>query len=314
MILEPDFEKIILNKCNWSEKQLNFFGTLIYNVENKGYEMEYEKLSNLINTENFIEKDLFVVSKEKNNYILNKEQLNKFLENGKLSEQKYFVAKNEMENYIKEIGFMKTPWLANENKKFKNLSIKDFISKDWLNDLKNNKNEFIVLEKQEFNQLGYVFKKNNGDFLIEPIVFDWIRGNLHDGKFKLDEMIEFVSKRDDVSFLIQENYNSSFELIKCPLKGDEKNMGKIIFDITHHLEDGESLPEENETATIIYYPNHDNQTLIKEIINLGVGDNYVDKNKKIFSVHENLLLNLFNCEQFLKNPIIENLIKRKFKN
>lgn len=34
MILQDNFESVILNKCNWSEKQTEFYGTLIYNITN----------------------------------------------------------------------------------------------------------------------------------------------------------------------------------------------------------------------------------------------------------------------------------------
>lgn len=34
MSLQDNFESVILEKCNWSEKQTEFFGTLIYNITN----------------------------------------------------------------------------------------------------------------------------------------------------------------------------------------------------------------------------------------------------------------------------------------
>lgn len=34
MDLQDNFESVILAKCNWSEKQNEFFGTLIYNITN----------------------------------------------------------------------------------------------------------------------------------------------------------------------------------------------------------------------------------------------------------------------------------------
>lgn len=38
MILQENFESIILHKTGWSEKQSEFYGTLIYNVVNKNKE------------------------------------------------------------------------------------------------------------------------------------------------------------------------------------------------------------------------------------------------------------------------------------
>jgi hypothetical protein len=179
---------------------------------------------------------------------------------------------------------------------------------------------YTLVQKIENSESIYVFKTLDGILHSEPfLLFSHIRSQLDDANFFLDDFVEELSHRNDVAFLTYSgrfnHYNGKqATVLFTPLHGDEENIGGIIHDIEHHLEEGEEKPEEQETIYLIYYPKKEE---IESLVNwdLHVDRNSFDyKKKQIFFVERHIVRNILGGEKFLKHPYIEEpVIVRKFK-
>ena len=89
----------------------------------------------------------------------------------------------------------------------------------------------------------------------------------------------------------------------------------MIHDIEHHLEEGDEYPvDETESVSVIYFPDHKNVELIKELVDLSRNSEKLDRKNKIFKVQEHVMVNILEGKKFLKIPENKEVNKRKFKN
>lgn len=192
----------------------------------------------------------------------------------------------------------------------------DSLSQDYFNDA--NKEGYKFIQSVANTHHKHIYKTGDGKIYMEPIVLDSGYSNINDTTYFLDDFVEHLSKRDDIAFL---TYLGRWDkhkptLLKCPLKGDEKDIGGVIYDIEHHLEEGESQPSEKETITVVYYPKQDD---IKKI--LAWNDDIDGRKKenlkrKMYFLDVYITKDLLGGQQFVQNPpeLEEvDLPKRKFK-
>ena len=66
--------------------------------------------------------------------------------------------------------------------------------------------------------------------------------------------------------------------------------------------------------SVIYYPDHKNVELIKELVDLSRNSEKLDRKNKIFNVQEHVMINILEGKKFLKVPENKEVNKRKFKN
>jgi hypothetical protein len=155
--------------------------------------------------------------------------------------------------------------------------------------------------------LLHVWQTAQGVYSIQPFVMDYVEANLDNGTYHLDELTEHLSHLNHVAFIANESRYSSAGavLLKCPLKGDEKHIDKIIDDIPGYNAD----EERNETLNLVYYPTQEDIVMLMN----WKRDN---KNHNQYNVERFLVQEILGGKHFLKHPEpeVENqTFKRKFR-
>lgn len=228
----------------------------------------------------------------------------------------FFLVHKDFIPSIEKYSFLNSNIFSNTIKNF--VHPRDLISHNFMQDILDP--NYALVQKIENSESLYVFKTLDGTLHSEPfLLFSHIRSQLDDSYLFLDDFVEELSHRNDVAFLTYGGRFNSYEdkdsaVLFAPLQGNEENIGGIIHDIEHHLEEGEEKPEEQETIYLIYYPKKEEIEFLMNW-NLQVDRNSIDyKKKQIFFVERHIVRNILGGEKFLKNPYIEELvIVRKFK-
>ena len=191
---------------------------------------------------------------QKHSFIGNQEMLDT-LKSGQteINQQKYLLAKESTLVMIEKYG--KLPYLAQLDKQS---TVKE-ISKNPLTDLQNN--EFVIIELIENPNHKLAWKDKKAKLHCEPFILtSHIMSELDDAHYHLDELTQMLSLRSDVAFITYTARWAEKEssLLFGPLLGNEEGIGGIINDINHHLEEGDSEPEEKEEINLVFYPTSKN--------------------------------------------------------
>lgn len=212
-----------------------------------------------------------------------------------------YLMKKEFKYYYKEYGlYGNLSDLTSKPKK----EMDEFTSKNQYQDCDNSQYEFLQFVKNE-NHLR-VWRDSKNELYIEPFVLNYIGANLDNGTYHLEELIEHLMQRDDVSFITnsERNYANNSKLLKCPLVGNEDGIDRIIADIPgYNSEEGR-----DETICVVYYPNTE---AIDKLMNWKS-----DTNQKIWNIENYIVRVLLDGDKFSKQPaIVEEPVvpKRKFK-
>lgn len=300
-----------------------------YTVSSK-YDIEFEKLSDLTEIKNFKDgEDLYVInldsktittgvfektSTDNFNNVIDKDLLDKIIENPEKIEefrmnftpqQPVYLVKKEFLPLFVEYGTRNVGQLLDNETK--DLHIYSFISHDIIADSNNEEYMFIQYIKSQNHDQTYI--DNTGKKYMEPYILDYCMANLSNGDYDLDDLVEHLSQRDDIAFVIEGKKYHEHLLLKAPLNGNEKGIDKIIEDIPHYNAD----EERNECITIVYYPKDEH---IDKILNWNQKDPENDK-KGIYSIQSFIVKEILGGIKFAKNlpePVKEESIpKRKFK-
>jgi len=168
---------------------------------------------------------------------------------------------------------------------------------------------FMLIQFVENKNSLRVIMDKDGNYACEPMVFDYIKADLDNRTYDLDEVIEHLMKRDDIAFIT--NTESSYKerkLLKGPLKGNEDGLEEIIDDIPHY----NSENGRDETFTLVYYPKNED---IEKLMNWKMSDE--DKNNKVYSLERFVVQDILGCQKFRKDaqpePPEPEIPKRKFK-
>lgn len=173
--------------------------------------------------------------------------------------------------------------------------------------------EFVQYVPNE--HFKYSWRTSDGQLHMEPFILDDGYANINNEVYHLDDMVEYLSHRDDVAFLTYMGRWSDkpSTLLHCPLKGDEASIGGVISDIEYHLEDGEERPSATETINVLYYPD---QGAIEKIIkwSQGVDGRSIESRKtEMYVIDRFVLQELLDCKQFLQYTPEPEIVVRKFK-
>lgn len=298
-----------------------------YNIK-VTYTLKYLPLSDFVNIEHFIDGNQLYLSELKINEsktgfyntnnkssvvkIINHKHLTELLEHPehyislndtyKLTYPVHLVRKDFLPEFTlygndyNNLGQMLNLKIPSFNEQLSNNLAKDSINPDF---------EFLQSVPNE-NHLQ-VFLDSKGTKHCAPFIFDYCFAQLDNANYDLDAVVDFLSKRDDVAFLIKHDGYRKYSLLECPLQSDEKYMGKIIEDIPHYNAD----EDRNETINIIYRPKQQDLDKI-----LMWQDNIEDKNQDIFNLATFIIKKVLNCQQFSTQKIVEEdvaPIKRKYK-
>ena len=302
---------------------------LIEYVTKKTCELEYIPLKELIKVDKFINgNDFYVISFqqttevtgnkeqikiEKYQKIITKDILEKIQQNptnfnsiiqSSSNENPIGLYKKEFRNLFSQYGIDKNLQHLSENK---DITTKDFMAENCFDEIKNQKYELLQFIKTGNKSYNRIYQDNKGSLIIEPIILSYIHGNIDNGEYHLDELVEYLSTRKDVSFISsEEKYPRKEIILYCPLNGKEKGINNIIADIPGY----NAEPGRDETINLVYYPTPD------VIENLMTWEYDKTKHSKIFDLENYIVREILDCDKFSKNPIIveETAIpKRKFK-
>lgn len=299
--------------------------TTSYTV-NTSYELEYDLLSSYVNTKNLNDADaLYIVQ-----LIVNEETTGSF--NKKTSKvwsdiitEKHYnellAAPHDYENIAKNnriahpIALIKPQYLdffvkygsygeLSKLEHIENLNRADYISTNPFQDIV--KPEFTVFQYLNNHNLSYYMKDIYGKNYITPIILDYTDGSLDNSTFELDGLVEHLSTRKDVAFLLENNYSKEPSILYGPLKGDEKGLNRIIQDIPSYNAD----EDRTESIAIVYYPQE------KDVERLLNWNSKEDPNK-FWSVKQFIISEVLEGKQFSKIQVVPEAEpetpKRKFK-
>lgn len=306
------------------EKNIN------YEVSIK-HEISYQPLSQYTNVSHFLEgENLFFIhheiSERKKGFyndlnlkgkttIVTKECLDELMQNPEQESEiikkhatKYPVVLVDKE-FIPAFKMSGLHYIYNYLKDFKESNVVDaskLISGKMIGDVNNTQRyEFIQSVPNEYHV--QVFKRANGELLMTPFMFDNIKGHCNNEKYHLDLFVEHLAQRDDIMFVIEEGRYSKFNsrLLPCPLKGDEKDIGKIISDIPSYNQTEECT----ETITLLYLPKESD---IEKILNWKT----INTNKENYDIESFIVNDILGGKEFLNKPVVvqePETPKRKFK-
>jgi hypothetical protein len=180
-----------------------------------------------------------------------------------------------------------------------------FTSKNFFDDANNP--EYMFVQFRENKNHRRVIMDVQGNLACEPMVFDYIRGHLDNETYDLDNLVEYLMKRDDVAFIAYADSSYKSKLLKCPLSDNDPDLGGIIDDIPgYNADEGR-----DESITLVYYPKAE---VIQKIMDWEMTKD--DKNSKIYDLESYIVQEILGCKQFLKHPVVEaepETPKRKFK-
>lgn len=185
----------------------------------------------------------------------------------------------------------------------KELNFNDFISSKPFSEGADDSYEFVQ-HMSGHNDGHFVLKNKDGKLFMPPFVMDYIAAHLDNGNYHLDELIEHLIKRDDVAFLVEKDWRKE-AILRCPLKGDEEGVDKIIRNIPYY----NSEENRNETINLIFYPKSED---IEKILNWKENKD----NPEIWNVENYIVRVILDCEKFRIKPVaeVEPVVpKRKFK-
>jgi hypothetical protein len=288
------------------------------------YQIEYIKLSDVTNVDNFINGNNLYIVEVKNasntilNYVISLKTLEKILDAPSKSHEiirvdsltnktSIYLIKQEYLDDIALYGGIKGAFLRKIDGKEESLP-KGYASTSFIEDMHSKDYQFVQYSRSEHYQ--DLWTNTEGKVYTSPIMIDYRKGNASDENYYLDELAESLSKRSDVSFIAYNgNYVNDAMILHAPLKGDEEHIGGIISDIEHHLEDGESKPEAKEELTIIYYPTPE---ALEKILKWSIREEGTKQG--IYNIESFVLNKILGSEAYLKAPLVNpEPPKRKFK-
>lgn len=247
---------------------------------------------------------------QKHSFIGNQEMLDT-LKSGQteINQQKYLLAKESTLVMIEKYG--KLPYLAQLDKQS---TVKE-ISKNPLTDLQNN--EFVIIELIENPNHKLAWKDKKAKLHCEPFILtSHIMSELDDAHYHLDELTQMLSLRSDVAFITYTARWAEKEssLLFGPLLGNEEGIGGIINDINHHLEEGDSEPEEKEEINLVFYPTSKNMEQVLFFDSQIDGRKPENLKRKVLFVERLIVRDILGGAKFyIEPPQPEEIPKRKFK-
>jgi hypothetical protein len=247
---------------------------------------------------------------KKTTIIANQDTLDTLKEGGTdINEHHYMLVKSSTLDMIKKYG--KLPFLAALDKQS---TVKEF-SKNPVEDINNNEFEIIELVENPNHKLAW--KDKSLTLHCEPFILTGhIMSELDDAHYYLDDFAEALSKRSDVAFIIYTERWSEREegLLFAPLRGDEKGIGGVINEISHHLEDGDAEPEEKEEINLVFYPNSNNLEQVLFFDCDKEGRLPENKNRKVYYVERFIVRDILGGAEFYIEPEKPEVTpQRKFK-
>lgn len=295
------------------------------------YSVTTQRLSQLTDVNHFVNgEDLHVVEvvkghNKKRNAVVSTQLLHEILENpahidkivktAKHTESVMLVNDDFLHN-ITQYGRYKNSFLRQFSDSPNNYDEGNMISSDYFNDIKSNKYHFIQYVENSHDK--HIWQKGDGPIYMEPIILDSGYANINDDTYFLDDLVEHLSHRDDIAFLTHLGRwdKETVGLLKCPLKGNEKGIGGVIYDIEHHLEEGDATPAEKETISVVYYPKQEDSKKIIAWHEEIDGRTPENRKRNIYFLDLFIIKDMLGGQQFLQKPpeLTEaELPKRKFK-
>lgn len=269
-------------------------------------ETKSEKLGNLFVVEYYL-----VSNQAKKTTIIANQNTLETLKEGKtdINEYHYMLVKSSTLDMIRKYG--KLPFLAAIDKQS---TVKEF-SKNPVQDVNND--EFEIIERLENPNNKLAWKDKSLTLNCEPFILtSHIMSELDDAHYHLDDFAEKLSKRSDVAFITYTERWSEHEegLLFAPLNGDEKGIGGVINEITHHLEDGDSEPEEQEEINLVFYPSSTNLEQVLFFDRDKEGRLPQNRNRGVYFVDRFIVRDILGGHEFYIEPEKpEETPKRKFK-
>ena len=292
------------------------------------YSISHAPLSSFVDVKNFVNGENFhVVQIEKGTEIHSKicltKTLDKIIEDPKViyktknevdSDNYIWLVKSEFLNNLSQFGWHLSRYLR-EIEGSPEYDVLKGVSKNVLKDFSNPEYQFIQYVPNEHNQQCYKNSKN--EYFMSPFLLDYINGRIENETYLLDDFVENLSHRDDIAFMANMDRwtKKKIKLLHCPLKGDEEDIGGIISDIQHNLEEGDTRPIESEEVHLVYYPKkQDIERILKWSQRV---DAYTPEGKKwrTFSIQTFIVQDILGGKQFYKDPPKDEVEtpKRKFK-
>jgi hypothetical protein len=293
-----------------------------------GFTIRYAPLSSFVDVSKFIDGDKFYVVEVKNenqvhSHICMQKNLEQIFENpqsikGRLNtvetENYIWLVKDEMLTNLTKYGWHLSRHLR-QIEGVPEVNPMDDISKNNFEDYQKPGYQFVQRIDNEHNQQTFMTSK--GEYFMAPFRLDYNEAQLEDKTYLIDDFVEELSHRNDVAFLTNMDRwaNKPVKILHCPLKGDEEDIGGIISDYEHHLEDGEEKGSETEKFDLIFYPKKED---IPKILKWSRAvEPYTPEGRKwqIYSIQRYIVQEILGGRQFLKNPPQDEveLPKRKFK-
>lgn len=293
------------------------------NMQNKnGLSIQYLNLSEIIDTSSFSDLAYFAVQifqyGKKTSQILDENQF-QALSQGDSFEYNWHNAVHFMHteglSLIEKYGFMSLEhFYEMANNQPSSIGRADLFSKNMQNYTDIN---FQLVKLIENYNSKFAWQDLDGHLHCEPFVLNGSpMSELHNAKYFLDEFAEDLSHRKDVAFLTYTGRweNKPSTILFAPLTGEEESIGGVISEMEHHIEEGESRPEETEELNLLYYPNENN---IQQLIDFNPRiEGQISENKKKgnFCVERFIINTILNGEKFLIHPPVEEeVIIRKFR-
>lgn len=284
-------------------------------------QIHYLKISDEIDTTAFSEYNYFLVKHlEKGkevSYFLDENQFFKLVDGEPVIrdwQDSVWLMKKEYLNIIPQYGFYQMQYLYELNRDEPAPKREDVFSHNSEQDLNNEQYTLVKMIKNPHSKVA--FMNLEGEIFCEPFIID---GGpicqLNDAKYHLDELAESLSKRDDVAFITYTGRwaKEKSTMLGCPLTGNEPGIGGVISEMEHHLEEGESRPEEKEEMTVLYFPNkHNVEYLLK--FDSGIEGKLPENAKaKNYFVERYILNEILQAKEFLIHPPEPEVKVRKFK-
>lgn len=289
------------------------------------YDVEYEPLSKFTNVEHFENgSDMFVIN------VNEKTIKTGFYKNNTSSNHQAIVSKEHLDAILAE-----PEDLRNLNSKFKYKTSIELVDKNYTAYLSEIGFRCSILEKinkdkkepakpdnvwDNANDSAYEFvemmdrdsglcKDSRGNMFMSPIRFDYINGTFDNEKYHLDELVEHLSKRDDIAFITDENNSFKAKLIKAPFTGKEKDLNKIISEIPYY----NASEGRTESICVIYYPK--TKDLLKIMAwNMKDPSFSQELRSRLYDEKQFIASQIFSADQFQKSfVVVQESKKRKYK-
>lgn len=295
-----------------------------------GFSIRYAPLSSFVDASKFIDGDKFFMVEVKNehesiSHICVQRHLDQILEDpksirGRLNrietEHYIWLVKNELLDSLTKYGWHLARYLR-ELEGAPEVNPMDNISKDNFKDVSNPEYQFVQCVPNEHNK--QTFMTHKGEYFMTPFMLNYNEADLHDETYLIDDFVEHLSHRDDVAFLANMDRwaKKPAKILHCPLKGDEEDIGGIISDYEHHLEDGETKTDETEKFDLVYYPKKED---IEKILKWSQRvEPYTPEGRKweTYNIYRYIAQDILGGKQFFKYPPQDEVEveppKRKFK-